>query len=260
MLSRAALVVVAVGLAGCAEDPVRAVDRGAGDQAIARDLARARDGAGAEPAAALEGGALGEAGGPRFPTVSGKATYYDADGSGNCGFEPTGDLMVGAMNQVDYAGSEACGACVSVTGPKGTITIRIVDRCPECAKGHIDLSQEAFAKIAEVSLGVVPITWSYVACPVSGPIAYKIKEGSNQWWTALQVRDTRYAVKTLQAKVKGAFVTLPRETYNYFIAASGLGVGPYELPVTDVLGAVLIDTGIPLKPGQVVPGAAQFPP
>jgi expansin (peptidoglycan-binding protein) len=198
-----------------------------------------------------------------FPVISGKATYYDATGAGNCSFEPTGDLMVGAMNQVDYKGSEACGACVKVIGPppkSATITIRIVDRCPECPSGHIDLSKEAFAAIAEMSLGVVPITWQYVPCNVSGPIAYKFKEGSNEWWTAIQLRNTRYAVKSLEGKIGGTFVALPRETYNYFVYSSGLGPGPYELRVTDVLGHKLTDTNIPFKVGQVVAGAAQFPP
>ena len=67
--------------------------------------------------------------------------------------------MIGAMNHTDYADSAACGACVELTGPNATITIRIVDRCPECPAGDIDLSPEAFAAIAELSQGRVPITW-----------------------------------------------------------------------------------------------------
>jgi expansin (peptidoglycan-binding protein) len=196
-----------------------------------------------------------------FPTQNGKITYYNADGSGNCGFDPSpSDLMVAAMNDVEYAGSQVCGACVSVTGPKGTIVVRIVDRCPECLKGHLDLSKEAFAKLADLALGVVPVTWKFVACNVSGPIRYKFKEGSNPWWSAIQVRNLRYAVTKFEAKKSGSWVAIPRESYNYFVYASGLGIGPYDLRVTDVLGHVLTDTGIAFKEGQEVPGAAQFPP
>ncbi|HTJ80909.1 MAG TPA: expansin EXLX1 family cellulose-binding protein, partial [Polyangiaceae bacterium] len=81
---------------------------------------------------------------------SGDATYYDfADGSGNCSFPATpDDLMVGAMNHTDYADSAVCGACADVTGPNGTVHIRIVDQCPECPQGNIDLSPEAFAVIS----------------------------------------------------------------------------------------------------------------
>ena len=105
-------------------------------------------------------------------THTGDATYYDfADGSGNCGFDPTpNDLMVGAMNQTDYAGSNACGSCAHLVGPEGEITIRIVDRCPECKPGDIDLSPDAFAKIAAIEKGRVDISWRYVPCSVSGPI------------------------------------------------------------------------------------------
>src|SRR5262249_35556891 len=64
------------------------------------------------------------------PERTGEATYYDfADGSGNCSFDPSpNDLMIGAMNHVDYAGSAACGACVRLAGPNGGITIRVVDQ------------------------------------------------------------------------------------------------------------------------------------
>jgi expansin (peptidoglycan-binding protein) len=196
-----------------------------------------------------------------FPLQNGKITYYAADGSGNCSFPATpNDLMVAAMNQVEYDGSAACGECVKVNGPKGSVVVRIVDRCPECLKGHIDLSKEAFAKIADVALGVVQVTWQVVPCQVSGPIIYHFKDGSNQWWTAIQVRNHRYAIKSLEAQVGGSFQTLPREMYNYFVASSGLGPGPYTLRVTDVLGHVLTDSNIPFKVNQEVPGAAQFPP
>src|SRR4051812_16207744 len=84
----------------------------------------------------------------RSATHSGEGTYYGATGAGNCSFDPSPDnLMVAAMNHTDYAGSAACGEYVAVTGPKGTLTLRIVDQCPECRPGDIDLSAEAFARI-----------------------------------------------------------------------------------------------------------------
>ena len=194
-------------------------------------------------------------------THTGDATYYDfADGSGNCGFDPTpNDLMVGAMNQTDYAGSNACGSCAHLVGPEGEITIRIVDRCPECKPGDIDLSPDAFAKIAAIEKGRVDISWRYVPCSVSGPIRYRFKEGSNQWWTALQIRNHRAAIASLEMDKGNGFQQVPRETYNYFVDASGMGPGPYTFRVTDVYGHQLVDTQIPHKEAQEVPGAAQFP-
>jgi expansin (peptidoglycan-binding protein) len=71
--------------------------------------------------------------------------------------------MVAAMNKAQYAKS-VCGKCILVTGPKGTVKVRIVDLCPGCASGDVDLSEEAFAKIALLSAGRVKISWSFVTC------------------------------------------------------------------------------------------------
>lgn len=98
------------------------------------------------------------------PEESGEATYYDADGTGACGFSASNDFMVAAINDEQYS-KENCGRCVSVTGPRGTVTVRIVDKCPGCDEGDLDLSQTAFGKIAKLSDGRVPITWRFVACP-----------------------------------------------------------------------------------------------
>lgn len=195
------------------------------------------------------------------PTHTGEATYYDfADGGGNCSFDPTpNDLMVGAMNATDYAGSAPCGACAHLKGPSGEVTIRIVDQCPECKPGDIDLSPEAFAKIAAIELGRVDISWQYVPCAVTGPIVYRFKEGSNQWWTAVQLRNHVHAIAKLEYDAGGgSFVAVNRESYNYFVEPSGMGPGPYTFRVTDVYGSVLTDTGIAHVEGGEVTGAAQF--
>ncbi len=55
------------------------------------------------------------------------------------------------------------------------------------------------------------------------------------------------------------FENVPRETYNYFVDASGMGPGPYTFRVTDVYGHQLVDSGIVHKKQGEVPGAAQFP-
>jgi expansin (peptidoglycan-binding protein) len=78
-------------------------------------------------------------------TRSGEGTYYGATGEGACSFDASSNRMVAAMNHTDYAGSAACGEYVTVTGPKGKVTVRITDECPECAAGDIDLSAEAFS-------------------------------------------------------------------------------------------------------------------
>lgn len=194
-------------------------------------------------------------------THTGEGTYYDADGSGNCSFEPTpGDLMVAAMNDADYRASAACGACVRLTGPQGTVTVRIVDRCPECAPGDVDLSVQAFTQIAAREAGRVPIRWQYVACNVEGPVVYHFKDGSNEYWTAVQIRNHRTPIARLEYRAAdGSFLEPAREDYNYFIEQNGMGAGPYAFRVTDVLGQVVEDSSIPFIEDGDAPGASQFP-
>jgi expansin (peptidoglycan-binding protein) len=194
-------------------------------------------------------------------TYGGEGTYYDADGSGNCSFDPSpGNLMVAAMNITDYAGSAVCGACVAIDGPDGSVTVRIVDSCPGCAPGDLDLSPQAFERIAPLAAGRVPITWHYVPCDVTGPVRYRFKDGANQWWTALQVLDHRHAVESLEVqRDDGSWRAVERLSYNYFVADDGLGPGPYTIRITDVLGQELVDQGVPLGDATTVTGAAQFP-
>lgn len=194
---------------------------------------------------------------------TGEATYYDfASGDGACMFGVSSEnpLMIGAMNQTDYAGSAVCGACVRLTGPNATIDIRIVDLCPECPQGNIDLSPDAFAAIAPLEQGRVDISWSYNACAVAGPIRYRFKEGANQWWTAVQVRNHRNAVATFEYRDEaGNWVPVARTDYNYFVEDAGMGPGPYAFRVTDVYGNQLVDEGIGFIEAGEAAGADQFP-
>ena len=192
---------------------------------------------------------------------SGEGTYYDADGSGNCSFDPSGDRMIAAINEVDYAGSAPCGACAEVEGPDGVITVRIVDRCPGCAPGDLDLSVEAFEMIAVKEEGRVDISWHFVPCAVEGPLRYRFKEGSSQWWTAVQIRNHRHAIASLEYSQDGgeSFIPIARETYNYFVAPEGMGAEPVSLRVTDVYGQVVVDDGVLIGDAVEVSGAANTP-
>ncbi len=197
------------------------------------------------------------------PVYRGEATYYYATGGGACSFDPSpDDLMVAAMNAAQYDNAAFCGAYVRVTGPKGAVTVRVVDLCPGCHAGDLDLSEEAFGEIAELAQGRVPITWQVVSPALSGPVAYHFMAGSNQWWTAVQIRNHRNPVAGLEyPRTDGEWVSVPRTSWNYFVQSSpGMGPGPYTLRVTDIYGNVLTDSGIPHVAGGTVNGSGQFPP
>lgn len=196
------------------------------------------------------------------PTYTGEGTFYGATGEGNCTFDASPDnLLVAAMNAADYAGSAVCGEYVAVTGPKGAVTVRITDQCPECKKGDLDLSAQAFARIADPVAGRVPISWHVVPGDVSGPVRYRYKEGSSRWWVAIQVRNHRLPVTALEIRPSGSteWIAVPRTDYNYFVYPAAIATGPLQVRVTALGGATLIDTLPEPASGLQVAGTGQFP-
>jgi expansin (peptidoglycan-binding protein) len=194
-------------------------------------------------------------------TESGDGTYYDADGTGNCSFDASTDYMVAAMNAPDYGNAQWCGACLAVTGPMGnTITVRVVDQCPGCSHGDLDLSETAFGMLAPTSAGRISITWHEVPCDVTGPIGYNFQMGASQYYVAIQIRNSRYPIETIEAMQGSAYTALAKQSYNYYVASNGLGVGPYDLRVTDERGQVVEDTAVPLANDDTTEnGSSQFP-
>lgn len=95
---------------------------------------------------------------------SGEATYYYTTQMGACGIPTPPDDLVAAINDEQYS-KENCGRCVGVEGPNGSVVVRIIDKCPGCDFGDLDLSDTAFTQIAEKSAGRVKITWKFTPCP-----------------------------------------------------------------------------------------------
>ena len=219
-----------------------------------------------------DGGPGGSGGTPQTPgsqpslgmSYTGDGTYYGATGAGACSYDPSPqNLMVAAMNMPQWQNSAVCGMCVEVTGPKGEankIVVRIVDLCPECKTGDLDLSQEAFAKIADPVAGRVKITWQPVACSVSGPISYKYKDGTSQWWMGIQVRNSRLPVKKVELQEGASYLELKPESYGYYTLSSPNGrPGPYTLRLTSITDAQLTEPSVTLSPNSPVTGTQQFP-
>lgn len=194
---------------------------------------------------------------------SGYATFYDrvSGGAANLDYLEA-SYYTAAMNNADYMNGLA-GAFIEVTDKDGDkIRVVITDRLPEGAKGDIDLSRAAFEKIEPLVTGKMKITWKIIPFPVSEPISYVFKPTSNPYWAEVQVRNGRYPIKKLEYydKAAGRYVELPRQEYNYFTAASGMGDGPYTFRVTDFYGHVLIDKNIAANSTATpVAGKANFP-
>ena len=136
--------------------------------------------------------------------------------------------------------------------------VRITNECPlPCAPGQIDLSPQAFAKLAKPSLGRISITWSLVSPSTSEKISIRYKTGSSQWWCGLQAIGHRNPVALLEVRAKERWHSLPRTAFNYFISADGAGCGG-DVRITDIYGERLVVKGIALRPDVVQPTRVQF--
>ncbi|MFC7258610.1 expansin EXLX1 family cellulose-binding protein [Streptomyces lutosisoli] len=192
-------------------------------------------------------------------TYKGVATFYDADGGGACLYDPSGDVMTGAMNSTDYESAKACGAYVSVRAANGaSITVRITNECPgECAAGQIDLSAEAFAKLAAPSRGRIAITWKLVSPSTPGTMSVRYKTGSTRYWCGIQVIGHRNPVARLEVRAGSGWRQLSRADYNYFVSGDGTGCGG-AIRITDIFGERLTVDGIAIRPNVVQPARVQF--
>ncbi|WP_238007443.1 expansin EXLX1 family cellulose-binding protein [Dactylosporangium sp. AC04546] len=189
--------------------------------------------------------------------AAGQATYYAADGGGNCSFDQVSNPLVVALGNAEYKAGAACGGYLDVKGPKGTVRVKVTDRCPECAAGHLDLSKQAFAKIGDVNAGVIKVTYSPVtSAPVPGPMTIRVKEGSSRYWLALRLDNVGNPTSTVELQQSGAWKALSHTDYNYWIAQNGAGPGPFTVRVTDSAGRRTTLSGVTLTPGTVQrPGA-----
>ena len=196
------------------------------------------------------------------PSGSGQATFYNSPGIGNCTLPYTDSDFGAAVAPALYQGSAMCGRCARVTGPLGTVTVRVVDQCPTCAANDLDLTPAAFAAIGTPANGVEPVSWEIVECPVSGPVAF-LFQGSNPFFLKLQVRNHRYGVAGMSIGVGAAMYTpMTRVSDNFFQYTPGSSIPfPISLRLTDVNGAVLNETIAGPGPVNdvVIPGAGQFP-
>ncbi|TQJ87941.1 expansin EXLX1 family cellulose-binding protein [Streptomyces sp. SLBN-31] len=193
-------------------------------------------------------------------TRQGVATHYDAaDGNGACSFGPSADMMIAAMNTADYETSKACGAYVRVRAASGaSVTVRIVNECPgDCAVGQLDLSVQAFARLAAPSTGRIAVSWELVSPAAAGTLSVRYKTGSSQYWCGIQVLGHRNPVARLELRTGNRWLALPRTSYNYFLSEKGSGCGG-AVRITDIYGERLTVDGIAVKPNVVQPTRVQF--
>jgi len=187
--------------------------------------------------------------------VSGIATHYVLQALPNCSYpSPPADGLFVALPPDEYDSAAACGGYLEVHGPHGSVRVEVIDQCPGCGNGHIDLSEAAFSAIAPLNAGLIDVTYQPLVNPsLPGPISLLAKQGSSQYWLALLAMNTGNPLASVQVQSEsgGGWYNLVRASYNYWVAQSGAGPGPFTVRLTDTQGHVATVPGIALSPGVV---------
>jgi hypothetical protein len=188
---------------------------------------------------------------PSATAAKGHATHYDLAGPvGSCNFTPPADGLYVALGLTQYTKGLPCGSYLDVTGPKGTVRVKVFDSCPECTVGWLDMSRTAWSKIASRSTGWIDITYKAVPnAATPGPLSITFAKGSSQYWWAILIDNNANPIKSVQAKGPGGgWMTASRTDYNFWIIDRNTGRGPFAIRMTDIYGHTATATNVKLIP------------
>ncbi|KAG7397252.1 hypothetical protein PHYBOEH_001064 [Phytophthora boehmeriae] len=207
-------------------------------------------------------------------TASAGETYFQGDGTpydlsaigmGNCAFMSSwaNSANYVAVNQAQWDGLTHCGQCIEATctdskckNKNTAVILQVVDRCPECKYGDLDMSPAALTKIVGHNPGRIKIGWKYVDCPNPGTIKFCLKKGTNPWWVAVQPANTRIGVKGLT--INGKQAKLLDGAYYYYIESKDeVPFNSIKVAATSINGDVVSGT-YSMKVGECVDSGKQF--
>ncbi|KAK1988710.1 RlpA-like double-psi beta-barrel-protein domain-containing protein-containing protein [Colletotrichum cereale] len=197
--------------------------------------------------------------------ISGRSTFYGGNTSGGkCSFSTyqiPSSLYGTAFSGQVWDSAAHCGACVKVTGPKGnSLVAMIVDECPECNKGHLDLFQNAFTQLGSLSDGIISTSYEFVKCGITSPIKLHNKSGTSAYWFSMQVLNHNEPVSTLEVSTDGGstWKKTTRQPYNFFENSSGFGTDSVDVRVTGESGKAVIVKNVNVKSDSEHDAASNF--
>ncbi|MCB1582878.1 MAG: hypothetical protein R3E90_09560 [Marinicella sp.] len=197
---------------------------------------------------------------------AGEATYFQESLFGNCSISPTlpawGDLLTYhvALSPTQYSSGDSsggCGVCLQgtylgtgngTTPPPNTFTALVVDQCPGCNVGDLDLADDT-------GDGRWDISWQAIDCPVGNDKLAYLLQGSNPFFIKVGVRNHRIAPKSVQIKsqTNAAYVMATRTSDNFFTCTGCPTPHDYPMPIR-ILGinGQVIDDLIPALTNDVL--------
>ncbi|RYP86390.1 hypothetical protein DL770_004895 [Monosporascus sp. CRB-9-2] len=97
---------------------------------------------------------------------TGDMTHF-TPGLGACGRVNSASDPVVALSPAQYGSfpnpnnSPVCGRWITIHGNGRTTAAQVVDMCPSCASGSIDVSPVIFDDIAPLDVGRIQVTWDF---------------------------------------------------------------------------------------------------
>lgn len=156
---------------------------------------------------------LNDRGGTGSITTYGSITEKETSLGGACNYGQTNIQYYAAIHvnvssgddKGPWNGGLACGGCVRVKAktPDGwkRVTVRITDRCPDESCG-VDLGGAPASDVMGNTVGRYYGEWEFVSCEgVDGvwgdSTSLWVKDGANAYWSVIQVRNPKDAVKNI---------------------------------------------------------------
>ncbi|RLN20732.1 hypothetical protein BBJ28_00001032 [Nothophytophthora sp. Chile5] len=193
-------------------------------------------------------------------TAVASAEYFEGDGtaytlsevsSGNCNFMSAISIAstnYAALNNDQWDDLANCGRCAEVSciddqceDQTTTAIVQILDRCPECSSGDLDLSPTVFKIITGSDPSRLTIRWQFVDCPSPGTVEVCLMEGSNTNWVAVQPTNMLVGVESLT--INGETPTMLDGAYYYVLeSSSGVDLTAVEVSITSIDGDVIDGT------------------
>ncbi|KAI1815824.1 RlpA-like double-psi beta-barrel-protein domain-containing protein-containing protein [Poronia punctata] len=96
-------------------------------------------------------------------SYSGDMTYYSTEGAaGKCGWTNHNSDHIVALSAAQLGGTSACGKHIRIHYKDKSVTAKVVDLCPGCGSGSIDVTESTFSVIADPNQGRVHVTWEFI--------------------------------------------------------------------------------------------------
>ncbi|KAI1300286.1 carbohydrate-binding module family 63 protein [Xylaria venustula] len=196
--------------------------------------------------------------------VTGTSTFYGGNlNGGDCSFTtytlPSG-IYGTAFSGSAWDSAANCGACLEVTANGKSIIAMIVDKCPECEEGHLDLFEDAFDVLSPSSSDPLSTSYTFVDCPITSPLILHNKSGTSAYWFSMQVVNANEAVSKLEVSTDGGstWQATTRQDYNFFENSSGFGTDTVSVRVTSDSGSTLVVDNVSVASDSQVTASSNF--